>query len=317
MNMKPGLPQAGEPDLLRAIEWSLLLRSGHADDESLAAYRAWQGAHPRHREACARIDSALRSFRVLRERGVDGAVAGRSMQAASRRSALRGALAVAGVCTGGLGWQIADRQGLLADQHTGVAQRSQGELPGGGTLWLDARTAVDVDPASRTLTLHRGQMLVQAPAGAAAPLRARTPLATLEARDARFVVQARSDRPLMVTSLQGSVTVLRDADRLELPAGRHAEVAPGRPVRTADASGTEDLWTRGLVAMDDEPLGRLVEALQDYRHGLLEATATAAQVRVSGLFSLDDSERTLQLLVQTQPLRLRARTRYWVTIESA
>lgn len=313
-----GFAQAGEADLKRAIDWALLLASGRAEADSMAAYQAWLRADPSHRAASARVEAALGPLRELRERGVGGAVAARSMVAATRRSALRaGTLAVAGLCTLSLGWQAAGEGGLMADQHTGLAQRRQDRLPGGGGLWLDARTAVDVDAAANTVTLHQGQMLVHAPAGTEPALLARTRSATLEARDARFVVAARSGRPLAVTALSGEVRIRHGADLLDLPAGRHATLAPGRPPRTSAALGTEDLWTRGLIAMNDEPLARLVEALQDYRRGLLQATAAAEQVRISGLFSLDDTERTLQLLVQTQPLRVSTRTRYWVTIEAA
>jgi transmembrane sensor len=57
--------------------------------------------------------------------------------------------------------------------------------------------------------------------------------------------------------------------------------------------------------------------LRDYRPGVLRVEPRAAQIRISGVFSLDDTERTLRVLAETQPVRVNTRTPYWVTIESA
>jgi transmembrane sensor len=307
--------------LQRAVQWAVLLRSGRGGSDTAARYRAWCGQHPSHQAACARVDQALGAMDALRGRGVGGAVACRTLAVASRRQAVRAALGVAGLGLGGgwLGWHVADSQGLLADQHTGVAQRHRESLPDGGLLWLDARTAVDVafDPHKRRLTLHRGRVLVQAPAHAAGPLQLHTPLGTLQAGEARFVAHVRSGQRLDVTAINGPVRVTPPAGPgLELQEGRRAVLAAQQAAHVVAARGTETFWTRGLIAMDNEPLDHLVEALQDYRPGWLRVDARAAQLRISGVFSLDDAERTLQALVETQPIRVVTRTRYWAEIQS-
>jgi transmembrane sensor len=314
-----------EPEMARAIEWMLLLRSGSADGEAVAGHRAWRSEHPSHEAAWERVSKALGAFETLRQRGVPGVVVRQTVGTASRRGALRATLGLAGmgVVGGGagmLGLRMVEQQGLLADQHTGLAQRRQESLPDGGSLWLDARTAVDVafENGQRELTLHHGRMLVRSSAAGAGLLQVRTAAGSLTAGDSRFVVQARRDRPLQVTAISGSV-ILTSAtgEKVEVPEGRRLVAAAGRPVHTAAARGTESLWTRGLVSLDNEPLGELVESLQDYRSGMLRVSERAAQLRVSGVFSLDDTDRTLRALAETQPLRIAASTRYWVTIDLA
>jgi transmembrane sensor len=307
--------------LQRAVQWAQLLQSGRGGRDAAARYRAWCRQHPSHQAACARVDQALGAVDTLRSQGVGGTVACRTLAMASRRSAVRAALGVAGLGMGGglLGWHVADSQGLLADQHTGVAQRRRESLPDGGLLWLDARTAVDVafDAQQRRLTLHRGRVLVQATAHAAGPLLLHTPLGTLQAGKARFVAHVRAGQRLELTTVNGPVRVMPPAGPgLELHEGRRAVLAAQQAVHVAAARGTETLWTRGLIAMDNEPLANLVEALQDYRPGWLRVDARAAQLRISGVFSLDNAERTLQALVETQPVRVVTRTRYWALIQS-
>lgn len=313
-----------DPALSMAVEWMVLLRSGQVGNRERAGFEAWRTQSAANQAAYERITRALGSFETLREHGVSGAIAHQSVQGLSRRSVMRATLSVAGLGAGLgaglLGWQVAGEQGLLADQHTGVAQRRQESLPDGSTLLLDARTALDVaaQPGQRTLTLRHGRMLVTA-TGTQGLLHVQTARGRVSATQAQFVVQQRRDaNALQVTTLKGQVALLTPAgETVELAAGRHATLAPPRPPTVAAARGSEAMWTRGLVAMDNQPLAELVEALRDYRPGLLRVDPRVAQMRISGVFSLDDTERTLRVLAETQPVRVNTRTPYWVTIEAA
>jgi transmembrane sensor len=309
-----------------AVEWMVLLQSGQVGHKERAGFEAWRAQNPAHQAACDRIAKALGAFGVLRERRVSGTLVEKTVQSVSRRSVTRAALSVAGLGAGMgaglLGWQVADQQGLLADQSTGLAQRRQETLPDGSILWLDARTAVDVafDAGQRNLSLHHGRLLVQGPAaGSPGPLRVQTALGQVAAGQARFVVQQRRDTKLLqVTALAGRVGVVSTTGQsAEVPAGHHATLVPGRAPTVAAARGTEDLWTRGLVAMANQPLGELVEALRDYRAGMLRVEPRAARIPISGMFSLDDTDATLRALAETQPVRISRRTSYWVTVEAA
>lgn len=315
----------GDPALSMAVEWMVLLQSGQVDQKERAGFDAWRAQNPEHQAACDRITKALGSFGVLRERRVSGMLVEKTVQSVSRRAVTRATLSVAGLGAGMgaglLGWQVANQQGLLADQSTGLAQRRQEALPDGGILWMDARTAVDVafDAGQRNLNLHHGRVLVQAAAGPRGPIRVQTAHGQLAAEQARFVVQQRRDsRQLQVTALAGRVGVVSATGQsAEVTAGHRATLAPGRAPTVTAARGTEDLWTRGLVAMSNQPLGELIETLRDYRSGMLRVEPRAAQIAISGIFSLDDTEATLRALAETQPVRISKRTAYWVTVEAA
>lgn len=314
----------GDPTLSMAVEWMVLLRSGHLGTRERSDFEAWRAANPAHQAACDRITQALGVFTVLRERGVSGRVVHQTVQGRSRRSVTRGILGLAGLGAGIggglLGWQVVNEQGLRADQSTGLAQRRQESLPDGSTLWMDARTAVDVafNTGQRTLTLHRGRLLLQVAADNRGPLRVQAPQGQVTTDEAQFVVQQHRDAGvLQVTALKGQVVVVSPAGaRVEVPAGRHATLALRRAPTVTAARGTETLWTRGLVAMANQPLGDLIEALRDYRPGMLRVEPRAAQIPISGIFSLDDTDGTLRALAETQPVRINMRTSYWVTVEA-
>jgi transmembrane sensor len=309
-----------DPVLAEAASWTAQLRSGAARPEEFAAFDAWRAGDPRREAAAQRISRALVPLDRLRADGVPGALLREAMTRADRRAAMRAiTLGLGGPALGVVGWRMVDANGMLADQHTGIAQRRQEPLPDGSSLWLDARTAVDVafDDGQRTLLLRRGQLLAQAAPRTRDPFLVRAPLATLQADGGRFVVQA-SGEHTRLTALAGTAEVVSPAgERWRLDSGRSALFTKDAAPRFAASRGTEDLWTKGLVALNDQPLGELVEALQPYRSGLLRVEPAAAQIRISGVFSLDDTDRTLAALERTQPVRVRRRTDFWVVIGTA
>ncbi|MCE1061894.1 hypothetical protein LU646_29115, partial [Pseudomonas alloputida] len=63
-------------------------------------------------------------------------------------------------------------------------------------------------------------------------------------------------------------------------------------------------------------LSNFLAQVSRYRHGYLGYSNEIADLRLSGVFRLEDPEQLLRLLPQTLPVRLRRRTRWWVHVES-
>jgi len=90
------------------------------------------------------------------------------------------------------------------------------------------------------------------------------------------------------------------------------QVAGVGPVRALD----EWLlgWREGVLRLDDRPLGELLHELRRYRPGVLRWSPELEQLRVTGTFRLDDTDRVLALLAASLPLQVQARTRFWVSL---
>jgi transmembrane sensor len=56
--------------------------------------------------------------------------------------------------------------------------------------------------------------------------------------------------------------------------------------------------------------------LDRYRSGLLRCAREVAELRVSGVFSLRDTDRALQNLALSLPVNIVYRSRYWVSVEA-
>jgi transmembrane sensor len=307
--------------LAQAIDWMVLMRSGSAKEGDVAAFEAWRSSAPEHQAAYEQVARALGRLEPLKARGVPAKQAHRLLQRNSRRAALRAAMGIAGMTAGAgiLGWQVSREAGMWADESTSLAQRRQLTPPEQAALWLDARTQIDrsVDAQGQIVTLHRGRVLADNTTSRL-PLLLRTCCvsAFVPQGQGRFVMHDRGDQGVRVSTLQGSVSIAPQNQRpLLVPAGMRAVLAQNEPARLEPSRGDEELWTRGLMALNDEPLGELVDALRAYRGGVIRVSPEAARLRISGVFSLDDTDRTLRALDETQPLRVSVVARYWVSIE--
>lgn len=301
-----------------AIEWTACLRSGDVQADEQRAFDAWF-ADPANAQAWERVQAHLGATFSPLTRGPDSTVR-RVLQAPDpqRRRLLRGALVLGGVGVGAalLGRQRAVFAGLGADFYTATAQRSGFDLPDGSRLLLDARSAVDIDftASERNLVLRAGKLIVEV-SDDPRPFVVHTSHGVARGAGARFMV-ALHGNATHVWSLQAGLCIGR-TDRqcsvLQSGAGARLDALGVHPL-AANRRG-ESSWESGRLSVDDWSLGEVVEALQAYRRGVLRISPAAAQLRVSGTFSLDNSEQALASLEHTLPVRIERYLGFWTRIE--
>ncbi|VVD80409.1 iron dicitrate transport regulator FecR [Pandoraea capi] len=317
----------------RASLWLARLWSETVTAEDIAACERWRAAHPDHERAWARLGVIGQKFQALESlESLPPRVAFETLTArpsprvanAGRRRALR---VFGGVITlAGAGYTLRRSpmwDTVVADYATGVGEVRQVTLADGTRLWLDTVSAVDVrfSPGERRIALRRGRICVET--GAA---RHGTPLVVAtrqgEIRDigTRFTVRDDGNRA-QVAVFDGIVLVQpTDGARSQrLDAGQAASFS-STDIDPADASATFDenaaAWTRAQLIVERMRLGDLVDTLARYRRGILRCDAAVADLRVSGVFSLADTDRALSSLAVGLPVETVYRTRYWVTVKA-
>ncbi|WMD18192.1 FecR domain-containing protein [Achromobacter seleniivolatilans] len=310
-----------------ALGWLVILRSGEATPQDKLEHQAWIEAHTSHAQAwntlTAAVDrpiSAVRSQRpsssasghaeLLSQTLIRAEAAGRG-----RRQLLKGALSVAGL--GSLmALTLAERSvpltQLLADHVTGTAERRAVTLPDGSLLQLNARTAVDVvySDGLRLVILREGELIVDvAPAAGGAaprpPFVVRTAQGSIRALGTRIAVRqdAHSTR---VAMLEHRVSLLPlDGRPAMLAEGQIANMTEQGVELLPISAQTAGAWEQGEVQLHDQPLGELINALRPYRKGYVRISPAAARQRVYGTYPLDDTDRTLNIVAETLPVRVR------------
>ena len=69
-----------------------------------------------------------------------------------------------------------------------------------------------------------------------------------------------------------------------------------------------------MLAVHDMRTGRFLAELSRYRHGRLGCSADVADLRLSGIFPLADTEAVLETLPHLLPVAVHRFTRYWVDV---
>lgn len=304
-----------------ATQWYVLLRSGQATAQDWQRYHQWRAADPRHDALCRQLETRLGVFQVPQAQGVSGKVVQQALEApSSRRQVLQIALAGAGVAVGAV--LLAKPMGLpelTADVRTGTGERRTVTLDDGSELLLNAQSAADIqfDPQRRLVRLREGELLAKVASDRLRPFLIQTDQARLRAYGNRFLVREREGQG-QVVALNGAVEIDgQNGERLQLAAGHevHYDRTGFGPMQASSSGATA--WVDGFLQVRDRPLAEVIDALRPYHQGVLRLDPAVAELRVSGLYRLDNPQQILDTLARTLPIHITRRTGLWVTVSAA
>lgn len=311
----------------QAIHWLLRLRNNHGNARVSHQCDAWRAEHHEHELAWQRVQS-LQAELSHNLRAVPGAQVAfntleNSAQGLGRRQALK--LLSGAVLMGSAAWLAKDTsvwQQWRADYATATGERRSFQLPDGTRIELNTASAVDLDYTAqqRLIKLTRGEIIVTCGGndeGAAfnRPLRVQSRHGIYEPVKARFILRQDSDCTRLTVS-SGSVAIRSGATSVEAFAGQtylidHHQVRPAAPL-DMDVGA----WADGLIVTRNMRLGDFLNEVGRYRQGFVTCAPQVADLRLSGVFRLEDTDKLLAILPQTLPVQLRYRTRWWVTLEA-
>ncbi|QLF94422.1 FecR domain-containing protein [Pseudomonas sp. ABC1] len=245
----------------------------------------------------------------------------------SRRRALRCMLwFVGGGTVGFVAGNAVPLGARLADQRTSIGERRSLRLADGSLLQLNTDTAVDIhfEAAERRIELLRGELMLTCAADVPGrPLRIVTRHGSLAPLGACLSVRLHDAHTCVAVS-EGVVQVVC-ARRQREPA---VTLQAGQQLRF-DAVGAGSVrqlqestrsWVDGVFHVEGMRLAELVVELGRYRPGILRCAPAVADLRLSGVWRLDDDadgEGVLIAIEQQLPVRIRRFTRYWVSLEPA
>ncbi|RAM72012.1 peptide ABC transporter substrate-binding protein [Pseudomonas putida] len=293
-----------------------LRESGH-DPALQQECRQWRTAHHEHEQAWQRVTHLHQDLDL---RAVPGAgLALQTLETSQRRLYRRQALKLLGgaAMVGTAAWVGKDLDTVNAwtsDYATGTGERRSFTLPDGSLMQLNTRSAVDLvfNNQQRMVRLKQGELMI-----ACNPQRSllvETRDALLEGFEGRFVVRQDSDCTQVSVS-HGRVAIHRPGQLQWIESGQNWRLDALGTHRLEQVAMDAMAWTEGLIVTRDMRLLDFLAQVSRYRHGYLGCSDDIADLRLSGVFRLEDPEQLLQLLPRTLPIRLRQRTRWWVRVE--
>jgi transmembrane sensor len=303
-----------------AAQWLALLQSGEAGMAERAAFEAWRVADPRHQQVIEQMGGGLNLLRNPSLRSVPRSSLLHSLNApSSRRRFISGSLSVLGVAL--LAGLLARRYGWLPEAgelSTGTGERRDFTLADGSALTLNARSRVVplFDIQQRLLGLRSGELLVDVAKEPARPFVVETEHGRLRALGTKFLVQYNEDATRLVMLHSQVEVITAGGARQVVQAGESLLFNSAGVLSLERSSGQESAWMQGRLEVRDRPLYEVIDSLRRYRRGILHLSPDVADLRLSGLYPLDDSDRTLQLLEHSLPIRVTWHNPYWVSVDA-
>jgi len=193
---------------------------------------------------------------------------------------------------------------------TGRGERRQAALPDGSLLMLNTATVAHVTfyDAQRTVLLQEGEVMFSIAPDAQRPFVVHTELGQVRVTGTRFDVRVDAER-LDVAVESGSVEVTAGAwwrrfTRMLAP-GQGLRIAAGlsaaAPARQVDVAAMT-AWRQGKVVFDSVPLAEVVDEINRYRNRPVRVQGALRQLRIAGVFNIDDTDTFLAVLPTLAPV---------------
>lgn len=312
-----------DPQLFRqAAQLLTRLHSGSATDADHAAFSRWQTQSDAHRRVGELAQQLRRQFEGVPQ-GLSNALRHDQDVLKTRRQVVRAMsmLAVLGPTAwlaSRMPWQVWN-----ADYRTVTGAQRDVRLADGTHLILNTDSALDVvsSASMQKVVLREGEVMVL-PASTGQTMNRALSVQTAEGSvgsiGAQFSVRQLSGLT-RVAAFIGDVLLSPSSGSRPPSRLRQGQCCTFTrdTVSAPQALNEHDaLWTRGLIYADNMRLADLIAELSRYRSGVLRCADDVANLRVSGIYQVSNTDATLALLERAYPVHIQSITPYWTSVEA-
>lgn len=295
-----------------AAHWFVLLASGEASEGDREQWQAWRQASAAHEAAWQLAASAVGRFATVPKVLAASSVGILGDKSKPRRHLLKQLLLLCGIGVLALGGhRVSQQMDWTADAVTAIGEQRTLLLADGSRMVLDTDSAVDIDfsDAQRKIRLRRGQIMIETAPDTASRHRD----FTVETQEGR--IRALGTRFTVLQESGATQVAVLEARIAMQPARASAEVgvaAAGESVRfdrdrilhSAALRSEEASWPTGVLVVNEMRLDEFTAHLARYSATPLRCSPAVAALKISGAFPLAGTERVLEALGRTLPVKV-------------
>ncbi len=289
--------------------------SEEVTEEDKRAFELWRSREPDNDYAWRQLESVQKKLTSLSDPKVGKVILSQYRQGLSRRQIL----VWSGVSIAAMSLILTNDASISKGESEYAS--TKGEIKpitlSDGTLVVlntSSRIRVDFTQSQRVLHLIEGEVMVTTshhltPFYVLTPQGLVTPLGTV------FSVRLEQDTT-RVSVFEGQVMnrATKASNNQYLEAGQKSTFSSKNYYIKKPLLANEVLWTQGKIEVLDMPLNEFLAEISRYRRGVVNIESDLSDLRISGIYSIRDTDTTLQNLGKILPIQVRFRTRFWVTI---
>jgi len=305
----------------QAITWFVRMRAENVAEDARAEFRNWLDSSPAHSRAFESVAAFWEHpdfTQVLHEMPVSVL---KHRPQASQRNYVRSAVLAFAACAALIAiiYRPSAFTCLQADFCTAVGEVKSVQLSDGSRITLNSNSAisVNINTDMRQVTLAHGEAFFDVRRDLRRPFQVDGNYSVVRVLGTRFNVRE-DERSDTVTVVSGIVEVGQDGKRPLLLRANDRIIVGNQQTSTIQqvSSIATSAWVKGSLLFDNVPLQAVVSEISRYRRGtIIFNNDRLKNLQVSGRFDMNDTDKALQSLEQTLPIRL-YRITPWLVIVS-
>ncbi|WP_341664491.1 FecR domain-containing protein [Vibrio sp.] len=309
------MEKASRQSIKQASLWMARMLSEEVTEEDKRAFELWRSREPSNDYAWRQLESLQKKLTSLPDPKVGKVILSQYRKGLSRRQIL----VWSGVSIAAMSLVLSS-DAAISKRNNEYASET-GEIKpitlSDGTLVVlntSSRIRVDFAKDQRLIHLIEGEIMVTTshhltPFYVSTPQGLVTPLGTV------FSVRLKQDTT-QVSVFEGQVMnrATKASNNQYLETGQKSTFSSMNYYIKKPLLANEVLWTQGKIEVLDMPLNEFLDEVSRYRKGVVNIEPNLSDLRISGIYSMRDTDTTLQNLSKILPIQVRFRTRFWVTI---
>ena len=303
-----------DPVMLKAVDWMVLLESGLANEDDYQDFQEWLNANRLHQQIWQELQQSVEQpFQQLHQQSLNAnlpvnVVTQSVLQANKQRvkRMIKGGFSLILIMGFGTFFWLQQTRPLSffqADYYTRTAEQKQIKLKDGSQITLAAYSAIKVDYSEnqRNIYLLDGSLIANVIADKKRPFFVHTNQAKMQALGTEFMVNQQTD--------YSDLAVLKHTVKAS-NTHRFKVVEQGHTVRV-NKHQIQDLgisaeslagWKDGVLQVEDMRLSEFIELVKPYHRGAIYLSDNIKNMKVYGVFYLNDTDKILEVLKTTQPI---------------
>ncbi|WP_417549346.1 FecR domain-containing protein [Methylophaga sp.] len=306
--------------IAQAADWLVKMQDQALTEDEQNQLQQWCAQSADHQRAWQAAQQLNQSFNQVPEKLGLSVL---SRKHAKRRNLIKAISALLVIPTGSwLVYQHSPISSWAADYQTATGELREITLADDSKLILNTHSAVNVlfDETQRLIELLEGEIQITTANDEllGRPFLVKTEHGQIRALGTVFTVRLSSEYS-QVAVQQDAVEIHTAAtDKVQrITAGQQSQFSKVdiEPV-TISQPITATAWTHQQLIVDNQSLAEVLTELSRYRKGWLRCDPAVAQLRLSGVFQLTDTDIALSNITHTLPVNVVYRSPYWVTVTS-